>query len=229
MTRVHNCILKFLCSVVLVMGFANVVQAQSVTPPPVTPVSTPSQAIQAGYGWISLATDMVPATIAAFIGALATYLFGIRRLRFQLETELRNEYEIIRQRLEADLEKEYQSKFNERKWEVYVDFANIIRDMIVNIKAPENKQKQEQKKLLRKLYDFVGDLWIVGSDDVVLAYNAWRSSSSLENDERTQEEKPQVLTDLMQIIIEMRRDLGYESSKIEPADLLKTFINDFPE
>jgi hypothetical protein len=33
----------------------------------------------------------------------------------------------------------------------------------------------------------------------------------------------------MQIVIEMRNDLGYESSMITPEDLLRTFINDYDQ
>lgn len=228
MTRVHGCILRFLCGLVLVIGFVNAVQAQSATPPPVTTVSTPNQAIPTRNIWMSLADEIVPATIAALIAAFATYVFGIRRLRFQLETELRNEYEIIRQRLEADLEREYQSRFNERKWEVYVNFSNILRDMLKSIRESPKKQAQQQAKLLKDLQDFVGDLWMIGNDDVVEAFNTWRNTTFEEHVNDTQDKKLQVLIDMMKIVIEMRKDLGYESSRIEPADLLKTFINDLP-
>ena len=206
--------------------------AQTAMPITNTSVASQNQVAPSGSDLLELAKDasvlLLPSIIALF-GVIVTAMLGFRRVRIQLKEELHNEGEIIRQRLQADLEKEYQSRFNERKWEVYADFAKIIRDMISTLKESESKQKQEQKKSLRKLHDFVGDLWIVGSDDVVLAYNAWRATSSFDEDRRTEEQNSQVLMDLMQIIIEMRRDLGYSSSKIEPPDLLKTFINDLPE
>lgn len=197
-----------------------------------TPPLQPSVSLDSGI-WNdstkAILLNIIPALIIGVISAGATYFFGIRQLRYQLEVELRNEYELTRQRLKADLEKEYQSRFNERKWELYVKFANIVRRQIESIKLPKDKQPKELQNVIKELYGFVGELWIIGNDNVVEAFNIWRRTSLGDNNSTEHAEKLKPLVDLMQIVIEMRRDLGYESSQIKPEDLLRTFINDLAE
>lgn len=77
------------------------------------------------------------------------------------------------------MQKEYSSRFNERKWETYEHFANIISRLMKNV---GNKQlQQKQSKIIEELYDFTGKLWIVGGDNVIEAFNNWRKSAPNEN------------------------------------------------
>jgi hypothetical protein len=161
--------------------------------------------------------------ITIVLTAIAGYIFAIPRIKRQLEANLQQESEKIRQQFQADLQKEFSSRFNERKWETYEHFANIIRRLMENV---SNKHlKQNQSKIIQELYGFTGNLWIIGGDNVIRAFNDWRRSAPSEDADIGQ--KMQMLILLMQIVIEMRKDLGYESSAILPEDLLRTFINDF--
>jgi len=65
----------------------------------------------------------------------------------------------------------------------------------------------------------------VGSDDVVQAVSEWFIFSRQDHSETD----PEGLIKLMDIIVMMRKDLGYSTSQIGPVDLLRTFINDLDE
>ncbi len=81
----------------------------------------------------------------------------------------------------------------------------------------------ELAKIGTELYGFAGDLMIVGSDEVIRAFNEFRYGMQ---DIEDAEDKSKVLTDMMMVVIKMRKDLGYTSTNIDPKDLLRIFIND---
>jgi hypothetical protein len=134
-------------------------------------------------------------------------------------------YRYYRPRLRADLQKEFESRFNQRKWEIYQEFANILYEVLD--KSATKRFESELPKVIKKLRKFLSQLWIIGSDDVVEAVSDWFIYS---NREKQSEDSPvEGLEKLMTIIIEMRKDLGYSSSQIGPRDLLRTFITDLEE
>ena len=144
--------------------------------------------------------------LVSVTSAIITSLLAARRYKLQIQ---------------ADLQKEYESRFNERKWEIYIGFSDIIRKLMESTKA-KNLDKN-MPKIISGLYEFTGKLWIVGSDDVVRSYNNWRAlSQKAEN--AGSEEKMKMMVDMMQIVIEMRKDLGYSNSKIGPEDLLPRLL-----
>lgn len=124
----------------------------------------------------------------------------------------------------ADLEKEYASRFNERKWEVYTGFADILHHVFQSAKT--GRTNRDLPKHTRKLEEFTSQLWIVGSDEVVEAFNEW-----LRECRRAEEEidSTESLIKVSKVLIEMRKDLGYKSSRISPKDVLTTFVKDIEE
>ncbi len=163
--------------------------------------------------------------ITVVITAITGYIFAIPRIKKQLEADLLQESEKIRQQFQADLQKEFSSRFNERKWETYEHFSDIIRRLMEGVSNP--RLKKDQAKIIQELYGFTGKLWIIGGDNVIKAFNDWRKTGVTEGSDSSQ--KIQILILLMQIVIEMRKDLGYESSAVSSEDLLRTFINDFDQ
>ncbi len=162
--------------------------------------------------------------VSSLLVALVTYFLGVRQLRLQLQQQLRNEIELISSRVRADLEREYQFRFNERKWSLYTEFSELIIGMLEFSKLPQKNQHTVQKDAIKKLRGFVARLWIVGDDRVVSAYNSWRRTTSPEADSGT--DHLQSLDQLMQILIEMRKDLGNSTTEVTPRELLATIVND---
>jgi hypothetical protein len=62
-------------------------------------------------------------------------------------------------------------------------------------------------KQIGQLYDLMGELWLVGSDDVVQAVLAWRQRSTSSGS------RQESLVKLAGILIAMRKDLGDTSGK----------------
>lgn len=129
-------------------------------------------------------------------------------------------------RTKAELKKEFLSSFIERKWDTYEDFSNVIKNMMMDTKNGALDQNLDDH--IQDLLDFTGDLWIRGSDDVVKAVADWkRMGQRIEENPEIQEEDPlSIIESLIEIIISMRKDLGYDSEKVDKKDLMQTFIND---
>lgn len=126
-----------------------------------------------------MSNELATAISTIVISATVSYLLAVRQVRHQLNGDLQKASESIKQQLQADMQKEYSSRFNERKWETYEHFANIISRLMKNV---GNKQlQQKQSKIIEELYDFTGKLWIVGGDNVIEAFNNWRKSAPNEN------------------------------------------------
>lgn len=125
-------------------------------------------------------------------------------------------------RVRADLQKEFESRFNQRKWEAYREFGKLLRD--ITLSSKEGKTAKEQHKFIRRFYDFLPEVWLVASDRVTRAFLSWRSTSI--QSQVTGSASPESLLNLFQILIEMRKDLGYEKTKLAPEELLGTFIDD---
>lgn len=102
----------------------------------------------------------------------------------------------------ADLDKLYESRFNEQKWKAYLDFIRM-QSRVTNVMEPESAELKAA-------------LLLVASDEVVRAYNEYVSLSFQENGLEERHEK------VAQMIAAMRKDLGY-SSRISSKDLWAMF------
>ncbi len=80
--------------------------------------------------WIDIA---LPLTISV-IGAFTTAYFS---------------YRYYKPRLRADLQKEFESRFNERKWEAYQQFADILYEVLDS--TGTKKFDNELPKVIRRL------------------------------------------------------------------------------
>jgi hypothetical protein len=147
--------------------------------------------------------DAILTIVGGLLVALATAFFTSRFYVHQATTDLRNEY---------------QRRFNEKKWNAYTAFASTVKDVLVSTKA--GRGQRDQSKQAGQLMDFMSELWLVGSDDVIYAVLAWRQSTDRDPTGKLSLEK------LAEMLIAMRKDLGDTSTKIVPRDLLGTFIND---
>jgi hypothetical protein len=147
--------------------------------------------------------EMTATILAPILLALATAFFTARFYFYQAT---------------ADLKSEYQRRFNERKWETYTAFAKTVKGVFTSTRA--GRVDRDLPKHIAQLEEFVSDLWLVGSDDVVRRVLKWRHTSQAASPGK------ESLLDLAEILIAMRRDLGDTSTKIEGRDLLALFVND---
>ena len=122
----------------------------------------------------------------------------------------------------ADLKKELEQKFNERRWQGYTDFSNTVLEVIQA--TQDERLGRQSPKIVRRMQEFIRRLWLIGSDKVVQAVLDWRRTS-----QETDEFGPTSadgLVALANILIAMRHDLGDTDTKLTARDILATFIND---
>lgn len=131
----------------------------------------------------------------------------------------------IRQ-VRADLQKEYASRFNERKWTVYTDFAKVVSEVFKEAKKGAIKNPDRYMSIL---HDIAASLWIVGSDRVIGAYIDWQEFTHNVAQGRKEDINFQSLRKLAQIVIEMRKDLGYINDRATADDLLSLYVTNIKE
>ena len=157
--------------------------------------------------WSSMVITILPGVIVA----LTTSYFSAR---------------FYSHRVRAELQKEFESRFNERKWEVYMQFAEIIRKLLENTKTNEDKAQKEFRRIIHDLYGFTSNLWLVGSDEVVSAFLEWQKNSRAAANSREAIAGLDPLYKLADILIAMRKDLGYSTSHLTAREILATIITD---
>lgn len=121
----------------------------------------------------------------------------------------------------ADLQKEMDSRFNERRWEVYIAFADLIRQLWLTSQVTNERDKaRAMATIYKQLHEISNKLWIIGSDDVIKAVAEWmrylRSSNAGGVD---------TFVLLNDIILAMRRDLGNRNTDVTYQDMFTAIIN----
>ena len=110
----------------------------------------------------------------------------------------------------ADLDKEYQSRFNTKKWEVYTEFTKLLHSFLMSNSADLAGATQQQDEIV-----LASQLVLIGSDEVVRAFRDWRESSmAYGKSHAVAKEK------LFNLVAKMRNDLGIKYSKLALEDLL---------
>jgi hypothetical protein len=111
----------------------------------------------------------------------------------------------------ADLEQEYLKRFNDKKWDVYTEFTKSLQEFLADKETdfsdPVHRSSEETA--------LASQLVLIGSDEVVKAFRAWRETSMVYG--RSQKEAKDKL---FMLVATMRNDLGIKYSKLEVDDLL---------
>ncbi|MFW6116562.1 MAG: hypothetical protein ACOC6F_02440 [bacterium] len=150
----------------------------------------------------TILTAVVTTLITATITGIATYVLYWPKVK-------------------TDLKRQYASRFNEKKWDVYSDVAAALSQLLTR---PADDTTEPQ---IPRFTQLAGDLWLVGSDELFIAYNELlREVRALRDDEQRLVE---TVKKVPPIIIEMRKDLGNETTEITTRDLLTPFIADIDE
>jgi hypothetical protein len=108
------------------------------------------------------------------------------------------------ERAKAELQKEYERRFNLRRWEAYRSYVKLVT-LVSNDRKNFNPDE---------LIGFASELILCGSDDVIQAHNALaRLVRRNDPADAGRGEKA-----LMDVLVAMRKDLGY-STNIHTDDL----------
>lgn len=117
----------------------------------------------------------------------------------------------------ADLENEFQRRFNDKKWEVYTEFMKFLH-RYTNKNRDDLDNNSDSELIL-----LASQILLAGSDKTVKAFRLWRESAKVhgDGDEITKDK-------LFQLILEMRRDLGNRQTRLE-SDILWNALNLTPD
>lgn len=115
----------------------------------------------------------------------------------------------------ADLEAEYSSRFNTKKWEVYTEFTSLVRDIVKPFVDPSTAWPDSLHIPQDQFLKIASQIVLIGSDDVVKAFHAWRETGLAHGQAHRETKKK-----LFELIAEMRRDLGNNYTQLSMEALL---------
>jgi len=103
----------------------------------------------------------------------------------------------------------------QRKRELYAKFLDLFFNVL------KRGKKVDQDKLSSELMDIAKDMTVYASDEVLRLFVQFRTMAlTEERDSKT------ILEWFGKIILQIRKDLGYSITRIEPRDVLSVFITD---
>ena len=149
-------------------------------------------------------TITTPALIS-IVTALGTSILTHREIKRRAEVELRNQFA---------------SRYNEKRWEAYTKFTSLAREQIEAFRRQEaNRMYTEVEESIKRL---ASDLFLIGSDDVVKIFRAWRNYSSVNGPT-----DPTSIQSLTELLIAMRSDLGYEETDLDLDSILGSLVPNY--
>lgn len=139
----------------------------------------------------------------------------------------RRQEQLFSQQLSKELEllKISQSQIQLRKIDKFTDFAKLQQDILTN---EEFKRKIAAKdpKAVAKLRELVVELGIglffFASDETVKRYGKWKHESAVEG-----ADPMEMLSGLGELMVALRRDVGYGDTILTGDDYLRMFVTDW--
>ena len=108
-----------------------------------------------------------------------------------------------------------ENQLSDKKYNAYADLVGIFFSLLKNVKKEKDTN---QKVLMDKMLESKKNIFMYGSDKVVKAFSKWLCSST------TRENNEQQMNKLLELMIEIRKDMCGHSSKISKYDLLLNLI-----
>jgi len=106
----------------------------------------------------------------------------------------------------AELQREYESRFSQRKWDTYVTFASLVFRLVTKRTDTDVRVNQ----LVELAEGTFPNIWLVASEEIIEAFVEMSSSSDIADKERI----------AMKILQAMRKDLGGKPVALSEKDLL---------
>ena len=111
-------------------------------------------------------------------------------------------------------------QLSDKKYNAYADLVGLFFSILKDVKKEKNTN---QKAMMDKMLESKKNIFMYGSDNVLKAFNNWLCLSATE---ATLEYKTNSLLELM---IEIRKDMCGVKSKISKYDLLLNLMQDSQE
>ena len=126
---------------------------------------------------------------------------------------------------ELELLKISQSQIQLRKIDKFTDFAKLQQDILTNEDFKRRIAKKDPKAVarLRELVVELGiGLFFFASDETVKRYGSWKLESAVEG-----ADPMKMLGGLGELMVALRRDVGYNDTVLTGDDYLRMFVTDW--
>jgi hypothetical protein len=124
-------------------------------------------------------------------------------------------YTLIWPRAKADLEREYLSRYNEKKWSIYIEFVDYVKHLVEAGMSRDRTWMSGRPVLPEKLSGISANLLLIGSDSIVGLFRNWREVTAASG-----QLSKESLESISEIVLEMRKDLGNTSSELGLDEIL---------
>lgn len=108
-----------------------------------------------------------------------------------------------------------ENQLSDKKYNAYADLVGIFFSILKDVKKEKDTN---QKVLMDKMLESKKNIFMYGSDKVIMAFSEWLCSST------TGENNEQQMNKFLELMIEIRKDMCGRSSKITKYDLLLNLI-----
>ena len=104
-----------------------------------------------------------------------------------------------------------ENQLSENKYKAYADMVGLFFSILKDVKR---ERKSNQEDMLDKMLESKRCIFMYGSDNVIKAFNKWLCSTTANDTQAIQ------LNAFLDFMIEIRKDMNGNSTKISEYDLL---------
>lgn len=142
--------------------------------------------------------------IMTIFPTLLTVLSGLFYIKYQKEKEKRIEIE---------------KQLSDKRSKVYNDINLLVFDLF---KQTKKLKTLKHNDLENRMIDIIKELIMYGSESVLQKFIQWKKISAKENDDTAMSLKL-----MMEILIQIRKDMGYYNTKMTCDDILSMIVIDY--
>lgn len=124
---------------------------------------------------------------------------------------------------EHDKEMEYERRVYDMRREVYLKFLALQSYIQLEMKAG---RKPDQDKLTQEMVPIRDQIIVLASDKVIQHFIKWNEYAKYATENENMEPAKAIVLNY-NLILEMRRDVGFPDTKLGPEDLMKVAIIDY--
>lgn len=104
-----------------------------------------------------------------------------------------------------------ENQLSEKKYKAYADMVGLFFSIL---KDAKREKKSNQEEMMDKMLESKKCIFMYGSDNVIKAFNKWLCTTTTNEAQTTQ------LDAFLDFMIEIRKDMSRNSTKISKYDLL---------
>lgn len=150
-----------------------------------------------------------------------------KRSEQAFQHQLNQKLEAFKNELTRELEllKISHAELQVRKTEEFISFANLQREFLTDkslLKKIEDGDTETASKIQNEILKLATGLFFFASDETVRKYGHWKSDS-IKGDIKGID----LLREYGNLMVALRKDLGYKDTQLTSGDYLRLFVNDW--